>query len=51
MDVWVGSSVTIFKGVTIGAGSVIAAGSVVTTNVPPNCMAIGNPARSFPLMH
>lgn len=49
-NVWIGSNCTILKGVTIGEGSVIANGSVVTAKVPPNSMAIGNPARNFPLM-
>ena len=35
------------KGVTIAKGSMIAAGSVVMTNVPPNTMVAGNPARLF----
>jgi acetyltransferase-like isoleucine patch superfamily enzyme len=48
-NVWIGTSVIILKGVTIGEGSVVASGSVVTTKVPPNCLAIGNPARVFPL--
>jgi len=49
-NVWIGSNCTILKGVTIGEGSVIANGSIVTAKVPPNTMAIGNPARNFPLM-
>jgi len=49
-NVWIGSNCTILKGVRIGEGSVVANGSVVTTKVPPRSLAIGNPARNFPLM-
>jgi acetyltransferase-like isoleucine patch superfamily enzyme len=42
---WLGAHVTILKGVTIGEGSVVGAGSVVTKSVPPNTVAVGNPAR------
>lgn len=49
-NVWIGANATILKGVTIGDGSVVASGSVVTMKVPPNCLAIGNPARCYPLM-
>ena len=42
---WIGGGVIILPGVTIGKGSVIGAGSVVTTNVPANSLAVGNPCR------
>lgn len=42
---WIGGGVVILPGVTIGRGSVIGAGSVVTKDVPPNCVAAGNPCR------
>jgi acetyltransferase-like isoleucine patch superfamily enzyme len=48
-NVWIGAGSIILKGVTIGEGSIVAGGSVVTAKVPPNSMAIGNPARVFPL--
>lgn len=44
-NVWVGMGSIILKGVTIGENSVIAAGSVVVRDIPPNCVAGGNPAR------
>lgn len=44
-DVWIGHGATIMPGVTIGSGAIIAAGSVVTRDVPPYCIAGGNPAR------
>jgi len=49
-NVWIGYGSVIMPGVTIGQNSVIAVGSVVTSDIPPNTMALGNPARKFPLL-
>jgi acetyltransferase-like isoleucine patch superfamily enzyme len=48
-DVWLAHGVIIGPGVTVGSGSVVAAGSVVTKDVPPQSMALGNPARTMSL--
>ena len=42
---WLGANVTILPGVRIGAGAVVAAGAVVTTDVPPDTLVAGIPAR------
>ncbi len=44
-NVWLGGGVIVCPGVTIGDKSVIGAGSVVTRDIPPNVVAVGNPAR------
>ena len=44
-NVWVGFDVCVLPGVNIGEGSVIGARSVVVEDVPPYCVAVGNPAR------
>jgi galactoside O-acetyltransferase len=44
-NVFIGSHVLIFKGVTIGRNSVIGTGSVVTSSIPEDVLAAGNPAR------
>lgn len=44
-NVWICSNVNITKGVTIGEGAIISANSVVTNNIPPHCIAAGNPAK------
>ena len=44
-NVWIGESVAILAGITIGKGSIIGAGAIVTKNIPPNCIAVGNPCR------
>lgn len=42
---WIGGHVTICPGVTIGDRAVIGAGAVVTKDIPPDTLAVGNPAR------
>ena len=44
-NVWIGGGAIILPNVTIGQNSVIGAGSVVTKNIPPNTLAVGNPAQ------
>ncbi|MFD0769303.1 sugar O-acetyltransferase [Bacillus sp. CGMCC 1.60114] len=44
-NVWIGGNCVILPGTTIGDNSIIAAGSVVTKDVPPNTVAVGNPAK------
>ncbi len=44
-NVWIGDSAIVCKGVTIGTNAVIGAGAVVTSDVPANTVAAGNPAR------
>src|ERR1035437_4479678 len=46
-DVWVGTSAVVLKGVTIGARSVVAAMAVVTSDVPPDTLVAGVPARAI----
>jgi acetyltransferase-like isoleucine patch superfamily enzyme len=43
--VWIGCNTTILKGVTIGDNAVIGANTLVNRDVPPNCLAVGNPMR------
>ncbi len=44
-DVWIGGGTIINPGLTIGARSVIGAGSVVTSDIPEDVFAAGNPCR------
>lgn len=43
--VFIGARCIIQKGVTIGEKAIIAAGSVVVKDIPPMCIAAGNPAK------
>jgi maltose O-acetyltransferase len=44
-NVWIGGGAIVLPGVTVGKNSVVGAGAVVTRDVPPNTVAVGNPAR------
>jgi len=44
-NVWLGGGVIVCPGVTIGENTVVGAGSVVVRDLPPNVVAVGNPAR------
>jgi acetyltransferase-like isoleucine patch superfamily enzyme len=44
-NVWLGTGVIVLPGVTIGQGSVVGAGSIVAKDIPPMCLAAGNPAK------
>ena len=44
-DVWIGQNVTVLPGVKIGDGAIIGANSVVASDIPPYCVAAGNPCR------
>lgn len=41
----IGANATILPGLEIGPGAMVGAGSVITRSVPPNAIAVGNPAR------
>lgn len=41
----IGMGSIIMPGVTIGEGAIIGAGSLVTRDIPPYCIAVGNPAK------
>jgi acetyltransferase-like isoleucine patch superfamily enzyme len=42
---FIGGRAIIHPGISVGNGSIVGAGSVVTTDVPPNSIVAGNPAR------
>lgn len=44
-DVWLGYEALVMPGVTIGDGAIVAARSVVSSDLPPYCIAAGNPAQ------
>ena len=46
-NVWLGGGVIVLPGVTIGDNTVVGAGAVVTKDLPPNVVAVGNPARTI----
>ncbi|MEU9037054.1 sugar O-acetyltransferase [Streptomyces sp. NPDC048352] len=44
-NVWLGGGAIVCPGVTVGANTVVGAGSVVVRDLPPDVVAVGNPAR------
>jgi maltose O-acetyltransferase len=44
-NAWLGGGVIVCPGVTIGQNTVVGAGAGVTRDLPPNVVAVGNPAR------
>lgn len=44
-NVWIGACTTICPGVHIGDNTVIGAGSVVVSDIPADCIAVGNPCK------
>ena len=46
-NVFIGVGAIILRNVTIGNNAIVGAGAVVTKDVPPNTIAIGNPARVY----
>ncbi len=44
-NAWIGSGAIILPGVIIGENAIFGAGAVVTKALPPNTVAVGNPAR------
>jgi acetyltransferase-like isoleucine patch superfamily enzyme len=44
-NVFLGTGVIILPGVSIGDNVVVGAGAVVTRDLPPNCVAVGVPAK------
>ena len=44
-DVWIGQNVTFLPGVHVGDGAIIGANSTVSRDIPPYCVAAGDPAR------
>jgi maltose O-acetyltransferase len=43
--VWIGGGTIVLPGITIGNDAMIGAGSVVTSDIPANALAVGNPSR------
>jgi maltose O-acetyltransferase len=44
-NVWLGGGAIVLPGVTVDENTIVGAGAVVTKDLPPNVLAVGNPAR------
>lgn len=47
--VWICANSIVLPGVTIGKKAIIGAGSVVNKDIPPYCIAVGNPCKPIKL--
>ncbi len=41
----IGANATLLSGIVVGKSAMVGAGAVVTSDVPPNAIVVGNPAR------
>ena len=48
--VFLGTHAVIHPRIRVGAWSKVGSGSVVHRDVPPNCLAVGNPAKALPML-
>lgn len=44
---FIGHGVTVLRNVEIGPNAIVGAGSMVCRNIPPNCVAVGSPAKQI----
>lgn len=44
-DVWIGANAVLLDGAILRAGSIVGAGAVVRSEIPPNAICVGVPAR------
>lgn len=44
---WIGAGTTLLSGAHVGEGAVIGAMSLIRSEVPPYCIAVGIPAKTF----
>ncbi len=49
-NVWIGTRAVLLGGTSVGDGAIIGAGAVVGGEVPPFCIAAGNPARVLKML-
>lgn len=44
-NAWIGGGAIVLGGVSVGENAIVGAGAIVTKDVPPNTVAVGNPAK------
>jgi acetyltransferase-like isoleucine patch superfamily enzyme len=45
-NIWIGAQAAVLKGASIGENSVVGFGSIVASDLEPNVLAMGNPAKA-----